>query len=44
MRQFHVVDRGLAVSDDTQSHDDTFEYGVKSGVVPQLTKNELVEL
>ena len=41
--QFYVVDRGLAVSDDLQSHADTFEYGAQAGLISQPTKDELVE-
>jgi hypothetical protein len=42
--QFYVVDRGLAKSNDMQSHEDTFEYGAQAGVFSQSTKDELVEL
>lgn len=42
--QFYVVERGLAGSDDMQSHEDTFEYGAQAGLFSQSTKNELIEL
>jgi hypothetical protein len=42
--QFYVVERGLAGSDDMQSHEDTFKYGARAGVFSQPTKTELVEL
>lgn len=42
--QFYVVDRGLAASDEMQSHEDAFENGAQAGVFSQSTKDELVEL
>lgn len=42
--QFYVVDQGLAESDDMQSHEDTFEYGVQAGMFAQSMKDELIEL
>jgi hypothetical protein len=42
--QFYVVDRGLAESNDLLSHEDTFDYGVQTGVFSQSTKAELIEL
>jgi hypothetical protein len=42
--QFHVVDRGLAETADLMNHEDTFEYGVQTGVFSEATKDELVEL
>ncbi|WP_049980555.1 hypothetical protein [Halolamina rubra] len=42
--QFYVVDRGLAESNDMQSHEDAFEYAARAGVFSQPTKDEPVEL
>lgn len=42
--QFYAVDQGIADSNEMQSHEDTFEYGVQAGLVATATKDELVEL
>lgn len=42
--QFYVVDRGLAESEEMQSHEDTFTYGAQAGLISEPTKDELIEL
>lgn len=42
--QFYVVDRGVAESAAMQSHEETFTYGTKAGLISDSTRDELVEL